>query len=127
MEEKNQEIIYEGFVTPSLILEGSDTNTKGSIIDQYAKTKDQDGLLCGKWSIGFQDGLIHIWLTKPVAAIISEREGWVMKSMLLKEPIDYMPLPGAEIEGIKQVKRKATPPPKKRVELDPVTKQFKLI
>ncbi len=127
MVENNKEVKYEGFVTPSLILEGSDTSDRGNIIDKYAKTKEQDGLLCGKWSRGFEDGLIHIWLTKPVAAIINEREEWVAKSMLLKEPISYMPPVGAEIEGLEPVKQKATPPPKKKVVLDPETKQFRLV
>ncbi|GAI15176.1 unnamed protein product, partial [marine sediment metagenome] len=126
-ENNNKEITYEGFVTPSLILEGSDTSDSGNIIDQYAKTKEQDGLICGKWSRGFEDKLIHIWLTKPVAAIIDEREGWVAKSMLLKEPISYMPLNGAETEGLEPVKRKATPKPKQRVVLDKETKQFRLV
>ena len=89
MEEKNEEVTYEGFVTPSLILEGSDKTNKGSIIDPYAKTKDQDGLICGYWTRGFQDGLIHLWLVKPVAAICDERQGWINKSMLLKTPIEY--------------------------------------
>lgn len=127
MVDNNKEITYEGFATPSLILEGSDKGNTGNIIDKYAKTKEQDGLICGKWSRGFEDGLIHIWLTKPVAAIIDEREGWVAKSMLLKEPISYMPPAGAEIETPGQAKQKTTPLPKKKVVLDSVTKQFKLI
>ena len=83
----SDEVEYDGFVTPSLILEGSNKSDKGRIIDQYAKTEDQDGLICGNWARGFEDGLIHIWLIKPVAAICDEREGWVHKKILLKEPI----------------------------------------
>lgn len=119
-------ITYDGFVTPSLILVGSDTASKGMIIDKYAKTKDQDGLLCGYWSRGFEDGLIHIWLTKGTAAICNEREEWVNKRILLKEPISYMPFPEQEVEAPKTVKQKAAPLPKKRMVLDPVSKQFRL-
>lgn len=120
----NKEVEYSGFVTPSLILDGSDTKDRGSIIDTYSKTEEQDGLICGAWSRGL-DKLIHIYLMKPVAAMCNEREEWVAKSMLLKEPISYMPLNGAEIEA--PLKQKAPSPPKKQLVLDPETKQFKLI
>lgn len=123
----NKEVAYEGFITPSFILEGSDKADRGSIIDKYAKTEEQDGLLCGKWSRGFEDGLIHIWLMKPVAALCNEREEWVAKSMLLKEPIDYMPLPEQGVETPSPSRRKVAPLPKKKVVLDPKTKQFRLI
>jgi len=126
VENNNEEVIYDGFSTPSLILESSDKTDRGSVIDQYAKTKEQDGLLCGKWAKGMEDGLIHVWLIKPVAAICDEREEWVAK-MMLKPPIDYMPKEGAVIETSKPMReRKATPAPKRKVVLDPVTKQFHL-
>lgn len=127
MSTHNKEVTYEGFVTPSLILEGSDKSDSGNIIDKYAKTEEQDGLLCGKWSRGFEDGLIHILLVKPVAAICNEREEWVAKQTLLKEPISYMPLPGSEIETQEPLKQKAIPKPKQRVVLDSETKQFRLV
>jgi len=121
-----EEITYDGFVTPSLILVSSDTLNKGMIIDKYAKTKDQDGLICGAWSRGWEDGLIHIWLTKGTAAICNEREEWVNKQVLLKTPFDYMPPAGAgaETTGIKQ---KPIPSPKKKMMLDPETKQFRMM
>lgn len=126
MVEDNKEVDYSGFATPSLILDGSDTSDRGSIIDKYSKTEEQDGLICGAWSKGL-DKLIHIYLVKPVAALCDEREGWVAKQTLLKEPISYMPLPGAEIETSHPPKQKATPLPKKKVVLDPETKQFRLV
>jgi len=89
----SDEVEYDGFVTPSLILEGSEKGNKGKIIDQYAKTEDQDGLICGNWARGFEDGLIHLWLIKPVSAICDEREGWVHKKILLKEPFKYTDFP----------------------------------
>lgn len=120
-----KEVEYSGFVTPSLILDGSDTSNRGNIIDKYAKTEEQDGLLLGAWSKGI-DGLIHIYLMKPAAAIINEREEWVAKQTLLKEPIiTYMPLAGEKVG--KPVKQKPTPQPKQKVELDPITKQFRLV
>ncbi|GAI77510.1 unnamed protein product, partial [marine sediment metagenome] len=122
----NKEVEYNGFATPCLILEGSDKGNRGNIIDPYAKTEEQDGLLCGEWSRGLEDGLIHIYLWKPVAALCNEREEWAAKLTSLKEPIDYMPLPGAEVETSVS-KRKPAPVPKRKVVLDPVTKQFKLI
>ena len=83
------EVGYNGFATPCLVLEGSDKVDRGSIVDFYAKTNEQDGLLCGEWSKG-TDKLIHIYLIKPVAAICDERVGWVAKQVLLDVPIDYM-------------------------------------
>lgn len=126
--ETNEQVKYSGFSTPCLILEGSDKGSRGRIIDLYAKTKDQDGLILGEWSVGFEDGLIHIYLIKPVAAICDERIGWVVKQTLLKEPIDYtLPIEGEGMEPSVPTKRKPIPQPKKRVELDPETKQFRLV
>lgn len=122
----NQEVKYEGFATPSLILDGSDTSNSGRIVDPYAKTEEQDGLLCGNWSRGM-DGKIHIYLVKPVAAICDEREEWVVKQTLLKEPISYMPPVGVEIETPTLTKPKAIPQPKKKVVFDKETKQFRMI
>lgn len=119
----NQEVKYEGFATPSLILEGSDTSDRGRIIDPYAKTEEQDGLICGNWSRGM-DGKIHIYLIKPVAAICDEREEWVAKQTLLKEPISYMPIGE---ETLPLTKPKPTPQPKKKVVFDKETKQFRMI
>jgi len=125
MVENNDKITYNGFVTPCLILEGSDTSDRGNIVDPYAKTEQQDGLLCGAWSKGL-DKLIHIYLVKPVAAICNEREEWVAKQMLLKEPIDYAPPPETEeLSGEKN--QKTSPVPKKKLVLDPDTKQFKMM
>ncbi len=119
---QNEEVIYEGFATPSLILEGSDKSDRGSIIDEYAKTEEQDGLLCGKWSKGFQDGLIHIYLVKPVAAICDERHEWAAKRTLLKEPVT-LNYPITEPEtGTRE-----PPKPKQRLVLDPETKQFRMM
>ena len=91
MVNNQEEVEYSGFVTPSFILENSDTDKRGKIIDPYAKTEKQDGLLCGNWSRGLEDGLIHIRLMEPIAVLINERKEWVDKKMLLKEPIkrDY--------------------------------------
>jgi len=127
MTSNDKEVDYSGFATPCLILDKSDTDSRGNIIDKYSKTEDQDGLLCGVWSRGFEDGLIHIYLTKPVAALCSEREEWVAKQTLLKEPITYLTLPGLGVETSAPVKQKAIPQPKKKLVLDPVTKQFRLI
>ena len=126
MVSNNEEVRYEGFATPSLILDGSDTSDRGSIIDKYSKTEEQDGLICGAWSKGL-DKLIHIYLVKPVAALCDEREGWVAKQILLKEPISYMQGEGVEFEGVTPTRQKPTPLPKKRVVLDPETKQFRLV
>lgn len=126
--EENNNVKYSGFATPSLILEGSDKSDRGYIIDPYAKTEDKGGLICGEWSKGFNDGLIHIYLVKPVAALCDEREGWVDKQTLLKEPISCEVPVGTEVEGtIQQSIREPTPQPKKRLVLDPETKQFRLI
>jgi len=127
MEENNKEVEYSGFVTPSLILDKSDTDNRGNIIDKYAKIEGQDGLLCGSWSKGFEDGLIHIYLMKPVPALINEREEWVMKQMLLKEPISYMPPPEQGVGVTGRTKQKTPPQPKKRLVLDPETKQFRMM
>ncbi len=89
-----QEVKYNGFATPCLILEGSDKVDRGNIIDRYAKTEEQDGLLCGTWSKGFEDKLIHIYLMNPVPAICDERAEWVAKKMLLKEPVSLNPAAG---------------------------------
>ena len=90
--EQEEQAEYDGFATPSLVLEGSDNDKikSGLVIDRYAKTKEQDGLMCGWWTIGLEDNLIHISLTKPVAAICDEREEWAAKMTWLKKPIDYM-------------------------------------
>ena len=117
---------YSGFATPSLILDKSDKEDRGSIIDKYAKIEEQDGLICGQWSRGFEDGLIHIYLVKPVAAFCDERKEWVAKQTLLKEHIDYAPPVGAEMVS-SETRRKAIPTPKKRLVLDPETKQFRMI
>lgn len=124
--ENNQEVKYDGFLTPSLILVGSDKGicNRGHIIDPYAKTKEQDGLLCGEWSRGFKDGLIHIYLIEPVSAIINKRQEWIMKKMLLKEPVSSI-TPG-NIEGETPSIKTTIPKPKQKVVYDPVTKQFHL-
>lgn len=124
MNEKEKEVEYDGFATPCLICEGSDTKNRGHIIDPYSKIEEQDGLLCGEWSRGM-DGLIHIYLIKPITALINERQEWVMKKILLKEPISYIQPAGTEIET-SVLKQKPTPSPKKKVVFDPVTKQFHL-
>lgn len=118
-----KEIIYDGFVTPSLILEGSNINNSGNIIDPYAKTEEQDGLLYGAWSIGM-DKLIHIYLMKPVAVMCDERFGWVNKKVLLKEPIPSVTY--TNTEGKISNKKSPTTKPKQKVVFDPVTKQFRL-
>ncbi len=107
MASENDEVKYEGFVTPCFVLEGSNKSDvdKGKIIDPYAKTAEQDGLICGFWSIGFEDKLVHLQLTKPVPAFCDERERWVAKSMLLKEPINYMEGVAYPLGGHKVVKR----------------------
>lgn len=127
MVSNNQEVSYNGFATPCLILNGSDKEKRGSIIDPYAKTKEQDGLLCGEWSKGM-DGLIHIYLIKPVAAICNEREEWVAKQTLLKKPISYIEgVEGQEKTQRPIVKKQGNNAPKKQLVLDSATKQFKLI
>ena len=123
MVNNNQEVIhYDGFATPSFILEGSDTKAEGSIIDKYSKTNGSNGLICGGWSRDLYDGLIHIWLEKPIPALINERDEWIAKQMLLsdEEILEYKNTP------ITNIKSQKVATPKQKLVLDPITKQFHL-
>jgi len=122
MTENNIE--YSGFVTPCLILDRSDKADKGMIVDFYAKTEDKQPLICGSWSKGM-DGLIHIYLMKPVPAMCDERFGWVAKQMLLEKPIAYME--GVDEEGRIQRPISKQTIPKKQVKYDPIAKQFRMM
>lgn len=117
---------YEGFATPSLILVNSDKGSSGSIIDPYSRTDEQDGLICGYWSKGIDDCLIHIYLVKPVAALCDERQEWVAKQTLLKEPIISTVIID-EQSITNQTKHKPNNLPKRNMILDSETGQFRMM
>lgn len=113
---------YDGFSTPSFICEGSDSEKRGDIYDQYSTLPNGSKLIVGKWTVGFQDGLIHIWLMKPITTLCEEREKWAGERTLLKEPIGY--------DGIlktEEIKPKPILIPKKKMVYDKETKQFRMI
>lgn len=113
---------YNGFATPSFICEGSDTDSSGDVYDQYSTMEDGSKLVVGKWTKGFQDGLIHIWLIKPVTTLCEERQEWAAEKTLLREPIDY-PI----LQETRAVKPKPVVTPKKQVVYDHKTKQFRML
>lgn len=98
---------YEGFATPCLILTGSDDAkiTRGDIVDPYAKTAEQDGLMCGVWARGLEDELIHLYLISPVAAICEERAEWAAAKTWIRKPIDYMEGVFDDVGSKKSVKK----------------------
>jgi len=121
-------IEYDGFATPSFICVGSDTESKGDIIDPYATLPNNERLKVGVWSKGWQDNLIHIHLIKPVEELMNERQEWINKKLFLtKEQIEeYSKMPLPELRTGEE--RKPTiKQPKKQMVLDPVTKQFRMI
>lgn len=124
--EEKSGVEYDGFATPSFICEGSDIEKRGSIYDEYSTLPNGSKLVVGQWSRGFQDSLIHIWLIKPVTVLCDERKEWAASKTLLKEPINYSSPLTAEIVTINEIKSKHIPQKKKMV-LDPETKQFRLI
>ena len=128
VEEAKNEVEYDGFATPCFICVGSDTSNKGDIIDPYAKLPEGSRLKVGMWSKGWQDNLIHVYLLKPNEELMNERQEWIDKKLLLSEEQieEYNQTPRPELP-LNEEHEKHISTPKKKVVLDPETKQFKLI
>jgi len=120
---------YNGFATPSFILEGSDLFDEGKIIDKYSETEDGSKLLIGWWNKSVMDGLIHMQLHKPVTELMLEREREVVlqSSISDEESNNYKRSLAEASESHSEPKTSYNNTPKKQMVLDPVTKQFKFM
>ena len=127
--EKVEYSYYSGFATPTLLLEGSDTKEKGYIIDTESSitAKDAQGLMCGWWNKGWNDDLIHLCLCKPIAAICDERQAWINQQTFLKEPISMDYSASDTPEENPRERKPHLPTRKRKLELDPETKQFRMV